>query len=87
MDSRFSNAAFAGDMPVAVEVAVHDTGADAATAAELAAELAADPTVVAAIGAPGLDRQTALGDALDALEAAASGTRNRPRKSMAAFTV
>ena len=62
----FSNAAFAGDLPVAVEVVVHDTGEDASTVAEVAAQVAADPTVVAAIGAPGLDRQTALGDALHA---------------------
>jgi branched-chain amino acid transport system substrate-binding protein len=62
----FSNAAFAGDLPVSVELAAYDTGGDASTASTIIGELAADPSVVAAIGAPDLAGQGALGDALAA---------------------
>lgn len=63
----FSNAAFVGDLPVSVEVVAHDTGTDLPTAVEAAAEVAADPEVIAAIGAPGLDHQAAIGGVLDAV--------------------
>ena len=62
----FSNAAFAGDLPVAVELVTYDTVGDPTAATAVAAELEADTSVVAAIGAPGLAGQGALGDALDA---------------------
>jgi len=62
----FSNAAFAGDLPVSIELVGFDVGPDPTAAMAAVGEVAADPSVVAAIGAPGLERQAVLGDALEA---------------------
>lgn len=62
----FANAEVFGNLPVEVDVVTFDIGGDPTRTSEIAAELAADPSVVAAIGAPGLGAQTVLGDALDA---------------------
>jgi branched-chain amino acid transport system substrate-binding protein len=61
-----ANAALGGDLPADVGVVPFDTGGDPARAAELVAEIAADEAFVAVIGAPFLDGQAALGDALAA---------------------
>jgi hypothetical protein len=50
----FSNAAFAGDLPVSIELVGFDAGPDPTAALAVAGGVAADPSVVAAIGAPGL---------------------------------
>jgi len=62
----FSNAAFVGDLPVAIDLVAGDVAGDAATVTAAVAEVTADPSVVAAIGAPGLGQQAVVGDALDA---------------------
>jgi branched-chain amino acid transport system substrate-binding protein len=62
----FSNAAFVGDLPVTIDLVAGDVAADAATVTAAVAEVTADPSVVAAIGAPGLGQQAVLGDALRA---------------------
>lgn len=49
-----------------VELVPFDTGGVPERAAEIASEIASDDSVVAAIGAPYLDGQAALGDAFDA---------------------
>lgn len=61
-----ATAEIVGDLPVEVELRVVDTGGDVPGTLEAAAELARDPGVVAAIAAPGLPWQAALGDALSA---------------------
>lgn len=60
----FANAALHGGA-FEVELVPFDTGGDPDRAAEIAAEIASDDTVVAALGAPYLDGQAALGDALE----------------------
>ncbi len=55
-----------GALEAGVHVVPFDTGATADGVANVAAEIAADPTVVAAIVAPQLTGQVALGDRLDA---------------------
>ncbi len=62
----FSNASFVGDLPVSVELVAFDTGEDLAASPDVVSEVLADPSVVAVIGAPGLEAQAAIGDALDA---------------------
>jgi ABC-type branched-subunit amino acid transport system substrate-binding protein len=62
----FSNAELVGGLPVDVEVVTYDTEGDPARTAEVAAQVAAGPEIVAAIAAPGLVHQQALGDALSA---------------------
>jgi branched-chain amino acid transport system substrate-binding protein len=63
----FANAALQGGL-VEVELVSFDTGGDPAGAAKVASEIASDEAFVAALGAPHLDGQAALGDALDAAE-------------------
>ena len=80
----FSNAEVVTGLPVDVEVVAYDTEGDPERAAEIAAEIVTTPEIVAAIGAPGLTDQAAIGDALDAagvpwisLSSAGSGLGDR----------
>ncbi|MGZ8578485.1 MAG: branched-chain amino acid ABC transporter substrate-binding protein, partial [Actinomycetota bacterium] len=62
----FSNAEVVTGLAVDVEVVAYDTEGDPTRADEIAAEIVTTPEIVAAIGAPGLTDQAAIGDALDA---------------------
>jgi branched-chain amino acid transport system substrate-binding protein len=62
----FATAELLGELPAQVDVWVLDTGGTVAGTLEVAAEIAADRRVVAAIAAPGLPWQAALGEGLAA---------------------
>lgn len=62
----FRVAELGGDLPARVGIEVLDTGGTVAGTLEVAAEIAGDARIVAAIAAPGLPWQMALGDGLEA---------------------